>query len=77
MTIAQNLTIIEGELIAARLISHTGSLISLAKMTASTIQKFGAEKALFRSLKIKNETPKYGLIYHASLVGSDNYIYKL
>jgi len=27
------------------------------------------EKALFRALKTKHETPKYGLIYHASLVG--------
>ena len=40
-------------------------------MPVSTIQKFGAEKALFRSLITKHETPKYGLIYHASLVGSD------
>merc|ERR1712003_264234 len=29
----------------------------------------GAEKALFRALKTKSQTPKYGLIYHASLVG--------
>jgi nucleolar protein 58 len=29
----------------------------------------GAEKALFRALKTKHETPKYGLIYHASLIG--------
>merc|ERR1712003_347297 len=29
----------------------------------------GAEKALFRALKTKKHTPKYGLIYHASLVG--------
>ena len=72
MTIAPNLTIMVGELVAARLISHAGSLISLAKMPASTIQIFGAEKALFRALRTKHETPKYGLIYHASLVGSAN-----
>ncbi|CAF3322704.1 unnamed protein product [Rotaria sp. Silwood2] len=29
----------------------------------------GAEKALFRAMKTKHDTPKYGLIYHASLVG--------
>jgi nucleolar protein 58 len=29
----------------------------------------GAEKALFRALKTKHDTPKYGLIYHASLIG--------
>lgn len=36
---------------------------------ASTVQILGAEKALFRALKTKQETPKYGLIYHASIVG--------
>ena len=30
----------------------------------------GAEKALFRALKSKKATPKYGLIYNASIVGS-------
>merc|ERR1739848_608578 len=58
-----------GELIGARLISHAGSLMNLAKHPASTIQVLGAEKALFRALKTKSDTPKYGLIYHASLVG--------
>ena len=28
-----------------------------------------ARQALFRALKTKHDTPKYGLIYHASLVG--------
>lgn len=28
----------------------------------------GAEKALFRALKTKGNTPKYGLIYHASAI---------
>jgi nucleolar protein 58 len=46
-----------------------GSLINLAKQPASTVQILGAEKALFRALKTKHETPKYGLIYHASLIG--------
>ena len=58
-----------GELVGARLISHAGSLINLAKHPASTVQILGAEKALFRALKTKHETPKYGLIYHASLIG--------
>ena len=35
----------------------------------SCVQILGAEKALFRALKAKHDTPKYGLIYHASLVG--------
>merc|ERR1711862_688535 len=67
--IAPNLTIILGELVAARLISHSGSLMNLAKQPASTIQILGAEKALFRAMKTKHDTPKYGMIYHASLIG--------
>ena len=66
---APNLTAIVGELVGARLISHAGSLNNLAKFPASTIQILGAEKALFRALKTKHDTPKYGLIYHASLIG--------
>lgn len=48
---------------------HVGSLLNLAKHPSSTVQIIGAEKALFRALKTKHNTPKYGLIYHASLVG--------
>lgn len=68
-TIAPNLTALVGELVGARLISHAGSLMHLAKQPASTVQILGAEKALFRALKTKHDTPKYGLIYHSSLVG--------
>ncbi|KAJ9664029.1 Nucleolar protein 58 [Neophaeococcomyces mojaviensis] len=67
--IAPNLTALVGELVGARLIAHAGSLVNLSKSPASTIQILGAEKALFRALKTKHDTPKYGLIYHASLIG--------
>jgi nucleolar protein 58 len=67
--IAPNLTVLVGELVGARLIAHAGSLMNLAKYPASTVQILGAEKALFRALKTKHDTPKYGLLYHASLVG--------
>lgn len=67
--IAPNLTALVGELVGARLIAHAGSLMNLSKSPASTIQILGAEKALFRALKTKHDTPKYGLIYHASLIG--------
>eukprot|EP00808_Paulinella_micropora_P010553 g46100.t1 len=67
--VAPNLVVMVGELVGARLIAHAGSLLSLAKYPASTVQILGAEKALFRALKTKNATPKYGLIYHASIVG--------
>lgn len=46
-----------------------GSLVNLAKHPASTVQILGAEKALFRALKAKKDTPKYGLIFHSALVG--------
>ncbi|KAG9296531.1 hypothetical protein G9A89_015123 [Geosiphon pyriformis] len=67
--IAPNLSTLVGDLVGARLIARAGSLISLSKQPASTVQILGAEKALFRALKTKHNTPKYGLIYHASLVG--------
>ncbi|KAG4304281.1 hypothetical protein PORY_002256 [Pneumocystis oryctolagi] len=67
--VAPNLTKLIGEVIGARLISHAGSLTNLSKYPASTIQILGAEKALFRALKTKGNTPKYGLIYHSSFIG--------
>lgn len=72
MAMAPNLTVLVGELVGARLISHAGSLINLAKHPASTVQILGAEKALFRALKTKRDTPKYGLIYHTQLVGQSS-----
>lgn len=41
----------------------------MAKAPASTVQILGAEKALFRALKTKGNTPKYGLIYHSTFIG--------
>ncbi|KAL0490856.1 nucleolar protein 58 [Acrasis kona] len=74
--IAPNLTTLVGELVGARLIAHAGSLMNLAKHPASTVQILGAEKALFRALKSKHNTPKYGLLYHASLIGQAPAKYK-
>jgi nucleolar protein 58 len=54
----------------------SGSLINLAKHPASTVQILGAEKALFRALKTKKDTPKYGLIFHSTLVGQTSTINK-
>lgn len=64
--VAPNLGALIGDTVAARLISHAGSLTNLSKYPASTVQILGAEKALFRALKTKGNTPKYGLIYHVS-----------
>ena len=56
--VAPSLTALLGERIGARLISHAGSLTNLSKYPASTVQILGAEKALFRALKTKGNTPK-------------------
>ena len=68
-SVAPNLGALIGDTIAARLISHAGSLTNLAKSPASTVQILGAEKALFRALKTRGNTPKYGLIFHSSFIG--------
>ncbi|KAF2838596.1 Nop-domain-containing protein [Patellaria atrata CBS 101060] len=67
--VAPNLATLIGDTVGARLISKAGSLTNLAKYPASTIQILGAEKALFRALKTKGNTPKYGILYHASFIG--------
>merc|ERR1711998_93763 len=66
---APNLSTLVGEQVGARLISKAGSLTNLAKYPASTVQILGAEKALFRAMKTKGNTPKYGLIYHSTFIG--------
>jgi nucleolar protein 56 len=67
--LAPNISALIGETVGARLISHAGGLANLAKYPASTIQILGAEKALFRALKTRGKTPKYGLLYHSSYIG--------
>merc|ERR1712144_79116 len=67
--VAPNLCELIGDVVGARLISHAGSLTNLAKAPASTVQILGAEKALFRALKTRGNTPKYGLIFHSSFIG--------
>lgn len=67
--VAPSLSALIGETIGARLISRAGSLTNLAKYPASTLQILGAEKALFRALKSKGNTPKFGLIYHSAYIG--------
>ncbi|KAF2500024.1 Nop-domain-containing protein [Lophium mytilinum] len=67
--VAPNLAALIGDTVGARLISKAGSLTNLSKYPASTLQILGAEKALFRALKTKGNTPKYGLIYHSAFIG--------
>ncbi|CAH8570033.1 unnamed protein product [Heterobilharzia americana] len=76
VAVAPNLTALVGELLGARLIARAGTLVNLAKHPASTVQILGAEKALFRALKTRHNTPKYGLLYHASLVTQSDVQFK-
>jgi nucleolar protein 56 len=66
--IAPNLSSLINPLLAARLVALAGSLEKFARMPASTIQLLGAEKALFRHLKKKGKSPKYGIIYINPLI---------
>ncbi|KAF8771631.1 Nucleolar protein 56 like protein [Argiope bruennichi] len=74
--VAPNLAALIGEFVGARLIAQAGSLTNLAKSPASTVQILGAEKALFRALKTKGNTPKYGIIFNSKFIGKAAKIYK-
>jgi len=66
--IAPNLRELAGPLLAARLIALVGGLEKLAKKPSSTIQLIGAEKALFRFLRGRGKSPKYGLLFMHPLI---------
>jgi nucleolar protein 56 len=69
-SVAPNIGALAGPMIGARLISLAGSLKELARKPSSTIQVFGAEKALFRSLKTGADPPKHGIIYRVPEVNT-------
>ncbi|MFB6112516.1 MAG: NOP5/NOP56 family protein [Halodesulfurarchaeum sp.] len=62
-TVAPNLSMLAGPVLAARLISIAGSLESLAKKPSGTVQVLGAEDALFAHLRGHAPSPKHGIIY--------------
>jgi len=66
--VAPNFSSLIDPLLAARILAMAGSLEKLARMTTSTIQLIGAEKALFRHLHNKGKSPKFGLIYNTSYI---------
>jgi nucleolar protein 56 len=72
-TIAPNICALVGHMVGARLISLAGSLKDLARKPSSTVQVFGAEKALFRSLKTGAAPPKHGVIYQVQDIHSAAY----
>jgi len=71
--IAPNLLELLGEHLGAKLVEHAGSLGELANKAASTIQIMGAEASLFKTMKEKQPTPKYGYIYNSAYVGQAPY----
>jgi len=66
--VSPNLTALLNETLGAKLVNASGSLSNLAKLPASTIQIMGAEKALFRALKKKGSTPKFGHLYNSTFI---------
>ena len=65
-----NLCSIVDPLLATRLVSAAGSLEKLAKMPSSKVQLLGAEKALFRHLKKRGKSPKYGILFNDKRVSN-------
>lgn len=66
-----NMSEVGGTEIAAKLVSHVGSLAKLAILPASTIQVLGAEKALFKHLKNRKiPPPKHGIIFQHPRISS-------
>ncbi|KAM0674852.1 snoRNP complex protein nop56 [Gurleya vavrai] len=61
--LSPNLTALLGVKLSARIICKAGGLYNLAKCPSSTLQLLGAEKALFRALKAKSNTPKFGVLF--------------
>jgi len=66
--VAPNFTALIGENLGAKLLTHAGGLNNLSRLPASTIQILGAEKALFRALKKKGTTPKYGHLFNSPFI---------
>lgn len=63
-----NTASIMDELLAVRLLARAGSMEKMARMSSSTVQLLGAEKALFRHLKKQGKSPKFGLIFMDSRI---------
>jgi nucleolar protein 56 len=65
-----NLSTLLGPVLAARMVALAGGLEELARKPASTVQMFGAEKALFRHLRGNGNPPKHGIIFQHHTVNS-------
>ncbi len=70
-SLAPNLSVLAGPVLAARLISRAGGLARLAAMPSSRVQVMGAEKSLFKHLRGNAPSPKHGIIYrHPAVISS-------
>jgi len=69
--ICPNMSEVGGADLAAKLVSHVGSLAKLALLASSSIQVMGAEKALFKHLKNRKiPSPKHGIIFQHAKISS-------
>ncbi len=69
--VCPNIANVAGADIAAKLVSHVGSLRKLALLPSSTIQVLGAEKALFKHLRNRRiAPPKHGIIFQHPYISS-------
>ncbi|MBR9681432.1 MAG: hypothetical protein GOV00_01395 [Candidatus Altiarchaeota archaeon] len=68
--LSPNVKALAGANLGARLISRAGSLKRLARLPASTIQVFGAEKALFKHLQKGVPPPKHGIIFQHNAIST-------
>lgn len=66
--LAPNLSAVVGPLLAARLLSHTGSIERLGRIPSSTMQLLGAEKALFQFMMEGGRPPKHGVLFQHPLL---------
>jgi nucleolar protein 56 len=66
--LAPNLSSVAGPLLAARLLSLTGSIERLGRLPASTMQLLGAEKALFQFMMEGGRPPKHGVIFQHPMI---------
>jgi nucleolar protein 56 len=63
-----NLSELLGPVLTAKMLAHAGDLETLAQKPSSTLQMYGAEKALFRYLHGEGTPPKHGVIFEHPLV---------
>lgn len=68
-----NFCYVAGTKLACQMLVISGSLKRLSRMPSSTIQLLGAEKSLFKILKMGGKkTPKYGVLYNHHLILKKN-----